>query len=313
MTITAKNKEIGEVYYGSSAISEVYHGNDLVWSSGVTLTVTPTPNNASVTFNASGQVSGNSIKVKKGTTVSYTVSCDGYYSTTGSITVNQSQTINVVLEEKYYDDDQVVFEQATAGSYNATILAPGLYEIIAVGGGGGCGQMALGSVQYTIAVSASGGSGAVVRGQFRLPAGTLPITVGALGTSANIAAAGTAASTNGGTTTVGSICSVGGGGAGKAGWGNPVVQQGGAAGVVNSYDSTALVSSILISNGNAGTFNRWYTGNKDGTATTSVVQSPYPPYGSGSAGSAVTRYKSAASFSSNPGSAGYVKIIYKGK
>ena len=65
MTITANNNEIGEVYFGSSAISEVYHGNDLVWSSGVTLTVNPTPNSATVTFNGSGQVSGNSIKVKK--------------------------------------------------------------------------------------------------------------------------------------------------------------------------------------------------------------------------------------------------------
>lgn len=314
MTITAKNNEIGEVYFGLSAISEVYHGNDLVWSSGVTLTVNPTPSNATVTFNASGQVSGNSIKVKKGTTVSYTVSCSGYYSTTGSITVNQSQTINVALEEKYYDDDQVIFEQATAGSYNATILAPGLYEIIAVGGGGGCGQMALGGQSYTIAVSASGGSGAVVQGIFRLSAGTLPITVGALGTSKDMNnVAGESPTTSGGSTTVGTICSVGGGGGGKAGWGNPVIQQGGAAGVVNSYDSAALVSSILISNGNAGTFNRWYTGNKDGTATTSVVQSPYPPYGSGSAGSAVTRYRNAASFSNSPGSAGYVKIIYKGK
>ncbi len=313
MTITAQNKEIGEVYFGSSAINEVYHGNDLVWSSGVTLTVNPTPSNAIVTFDTSGQISRNSIKVKKGTTVSYTVSCGGYYSTTGFITVNQSQTINVVLEEKYYDDDQVVFEQATAGSYTANILAPGLYEIIAVGGGGGCGQMALGSVQYTIAVSASGGSGAVVRGQFRLSAGSLPITVGALGTSANIATAGTATSTDGGTTTVGTICSVGGGGGGKAGWGNPVVQQGGTAGLVNSYDSTALITPILISNGNTGTFNRWYTANKDGTATTSVIQSPYPPYGTGSAGTAVTCYKNAASFSSNSGSAGYVKIIYKGK
>lgn len=313
MTITAQNKEISEVYFGSSAINEIYHGNDLVWSSGVTLTVNPTPSNAIVTFDTSGQISGNSIKVKKGTTVSYTASCSGYYSTTGFITVNQSQTINVVLEEKYYDDDQVVFEQATAGSYTANILAAGLYEIIAVGGGGGCGQMALGSVQYTIAVSASGGSGAVVRGQFRLSAGLLPITVGALGTSANIATAGTAASTDGGTTTVGTICSVGGGGGGKAGWGNPVVQQGGTAGQVNSYDSVALITPILISNGNAGTFNRWYTANKDGTVTTSVIQSPYPPYGSGSAGTAVTCYKNAASFSSNPGSAGYVKIIYKGK
>ena len=109
------------------------------------------------------------------------------------------------------------------------------------------------------------------------------------------------------------IIAVGGGGRGKAGWGNPVVQQGGAAGLVVSYDKNALVSSSIISNGNSGTFNRWYTGNRDGSVSTAVVQSPYPPYGSGSAGSATTRYSGGASFTNSPGSAGYVKIIYYGK
>lgn len=312
MTIVAQKSNIGAVYFGSQAISEIYHGSDLVWSSGVKLTINPTPSNATVTFNTSGTVSGNTIKVKKGTTVNYTVSCSGYYSASGSVTVTQNQTVSVSLEKQIYTDNQVVFEKSVAGTYSVNIEAAGQYEIIAVGGGGGCGQMALGSTQYTIAVSASGGSGAVVQGVFRLSAGTISVTVGALGISATIATAGTAASTDGTATTVGSICSVGGGGAGKAGWGNPVVQQGGAAGTVISYNSSALVSSTIISNGSAGTFNRWYTGNRDGTISTSVVQSPYPPYGSGSAGSATTRYSGGASFTNSAGSAGYVKIVYKG-
>ena len=313
MTITANNSNIGEVYYGSQAISEIYHGSDLVWSSGVTLTINPTPSNATVTFNTTGAVNGNTIKVKKGSTISYTVSCDGYYSKSGSVEVSQNISVSVSLEKQIYVDDQVVFEKAVAGTYTANIEANGLYEIIAVGGGGGCGQMALGGQQYTIAISASGGSGAVVQGVFRLSAGSLSIVVGALGASKDMNnVAGASPTTNGGNTTVGAICNVGGGGAGKAGWGNPVVQQGGAAGTVISYDSSALVSSTIISNGNAGTFNRWYTGNRDGTISTSVVQSPYPPYGSGSAGSATTRYSGGASFTNSAGSAGYVKIIYKG-
>lgn len=208
---------------------------------------------------------------------------------------------------------EVIFEKNVAGMYSVDIPVDGLYEITAVGGGGGCGQMALGGVQYTISVSASGGSGAVVHGVFKVSAGTLSVIVGALGKSATIATSGTAASADGGATSVGLLCSVGGGGRGKAGWGNPVVQQGGAAGVVNSYDKNALVSSTLISNGNAGTFNRWYTGNRDGTVSTSIVQSPCPPHGSGSAGSATTRYSGGAGFSSTPGTAGYVKISYFGK
>ena len=229
------------------------------------------------------------------------------------IEIFSKRLLFVNSEEEIIKKGEVVFENATAGIYSVNIPIDGLYEVIAVGGGGGCGQMALGGTQYTIAVSASGGSGAVVRGIFKISAGTLSVIVGALGKSATISSAGTSASTNGETTSIGLLCSAGGGGAGKAGWGNPVVQQGGAAGVVNSYDSSALVSSILISNGNAGTFNRWYTGNRDGTISTSIVNSPYPPYGSGSAGSATTRYSGSASFTSSPGSAGYVKIIYNGK
>lgn len=128
------------------------------------------------------------------------------------------------LDDSPVKKGEVIFEKNIAGMYSVDIPIDGLYEIIAVGGGGGCGQMALGGLQYTIAVSASGGSGAVIHGVFRISAGTLSVIVGALGKSAPISTAGTAASTDGGATSVGLLCSVGGGGRGKAGWGNPVVQ-----------------------------------------------------------------------------------------
>ena len=98
---------------------------------------------------------------------------------------------------------EVIFEKNVAGMYSVDIPVDGLYEITAVGGGGGCGQMALGGVQYTIAVSTSGGSGAVVHGVFKVSAGTLSVIVGALGKSATIATSGTAASADGGATSVG--------------------------------------------------------------------------------------------------------------
>lgn len=209
----------------------------------------------------------------------------------------------------------VIFESATAGMYSVDLPEDGLYEIIAVGGGGGAGLMAIGGQQYTIAVAASGGSGAVVHGIFKVNAGTQSVIVGALGASATMAAAGVAASTAGGSTSVGLLCSVNGGGRGLAGFGNPVTQEGGAGGTVASYDSSALTSSIKISSGTAGTYNRWWTGNKDGTVSVSTVASPYPPYGAGSGGSATTRYyrNTVAGFSHSYGSAGYVKIIYQGK
>lgn len=80
---------------------------------------------------------------------------------------------------------------------------------------------------------------------FRISSGTLSVIVGALGKSATISTAGTAASTDGGATSVGLLCSVGGGGRGKAGWGNPVVQQGGTAGIVVSYDKILCHRRLL--------------------------------------------------------------------
>ena len=135
------------------------------------------------------------------------------------IEIFSKRLLFVNSEEEIIKKGEVVFENATAGIYSVNIPIDGLYEVIAVGGGGGCGQMALGGTQYTIAVSASGGSGAVVRGIFKISAGTLSVIVGALGKSATISSAGTSASTNGETTSIGLLCSAGGGGAGKAGTG----------------------------------------------------------------------------------------------
>ena len=208
---------------------------------------------------------------------------------------------------------EVVFEKANAGMYSVNIPEDGLYEIIAVGGGGGAGLMAIGGWQYTIAVASNGGSGAIVHGIFKVLKGTISVIVGALGKSASTASNGVAASVDGGYTSVGLLCKVGGGGRGLAGFQNPVVQQGGPAGKVISHDEAALMKTILIKDGNPGTFNRWWTGNRDGTVSVPIVNSPCPPYGAGSGGSATTRYRGAASFGFTNGTAGYVKIIYQGR
>lgn len=100
MTIKVNNSNIGAIYYGSQAIAEIYYGSALVWSSGVTLTIKTTPSNATVTFSTSGKVTGKSIKVKKGTSVTYTVSYTGYHSKTETVTVNASTTRTVALTSK---------------------------------------------------------------------------------------------------------------------------------------------------------------------------------------------------------------------
>lgn len=61
-----------------------------------TLTINPTPADATVTFNK-GTVVGNTCTVIAGTSVTYTVSKSGYATKSATVTVNSSQTVNVTL------------------------------------------------------------------------------------------------------------------------------------------------------------------------------------------------------------------------
>ena len=64
------------------------------------LTINPTPNSATVVLTATGFVqSDNSIEVNVGTSVSYTVSAEGYDTITNSVVINSDQTINVTLDQ----------------------------------------------------------------------------------------------------------------------------------------------------------------------------------------------------------------------
>lgn len=68
-----------------------------------TLTISPTPADATVTLTADGYTQeGNSITVEEGTSVSYTVSKQGYNTETDTITVNSTQTLSVSLTEILY-------------------------------------------------------------------------------------------------------------------------------------------------------------------------------------------------------------------
>lgn len=61
----------------------------------VTITINPTPADATVMINDEQQ---NSITVDYGTEVSYEVSREGYISTSGSVTAKSDQTVEVSLE-----------------------------------------------------------------------------------------------------------------------------------------------------------------------------------------------------------------------
>lgn len=63
-----------------------------------TLTINPTPADASVAFNK-GTVVGKTCTVTAGTSVTYTVSKSGYTTQSGTVTVNSDQTVNVTLPQ----------------------------------------------------------------------------------------------------------------------------------------------------------------------------------------------------------------------
>lgn len=65
----------------------------------VTLTIVPSVPNAVVTF-STGTVVGNACTVKPGTSVSYTITCEGYKSVSNTVVVNDNQSINITLEKE---------------------------------------------------------------------------------------------------------------------------------------------------------------------------------------------------------------------
>lgn len=99
-----------------------------------TLTITTVPSDATVTFNTAGTVSGKSITVQKGTTVSYTVSRTSLVSQTKTAVVNTNMSETVTLK---YPSGTVLFDSSTPGTSTLSLLVPADVTIIAVGAGGG--------------------------------------------------------------------------------------------------------------------------------------------------------------------------------
>lgn len=251
-----------------------------------TLTINPTPADASVTF-STGTVSGNSCTVADGTSVTYTVAKTGYASETATVTVTADQTINVTLSEGHYTPDQVLYESSTGGaSTTLNLLDNGKYQVICIAGGGG-GAGASPSVIGTRG-SAGGGSGSGFDCVFQLTAGNYAIAVGS----------GGAAKTNGTATTGGDsqfgTCYARGGTGGVANRGSTSVSTtagNGGASPTLTYTRTTTTLNTAGNNGSTGTNSA-----SGGTAV-------YSTYGKGGNGNPS---------SSTAGTAGYVKVIYKG-
>ncbi len=295
MSIQINGSNIDAVYYGNSPIGEIYYGAQLVYSSGVKLTINPVPEDAIVAF-STGKISGHQTKVKKGATVAYTVSKNGYYSVSGTVALNSDQTINVSLEQIYYSDGQVLWESGSGGaSTTLNLLTSGRYQVICIGGGGGAAER-YSRTTTTKHWSATGGSGSGFDCVFMLTKGNYSVNVGNGGTGwhtggGDLPKIGSA----GGNSCFGNCYAYGGGG-GTVAAGPSVTPGSAGAAPTLTY---AVVSSALNRAGNSGSTSTRASDMLSGAA------SIYGSYGKG--GDAVNNS------STVNGAAGYVKVIFLGK
>ena len=259
---------------------------------GVKLIINTTPADATVTF-STGKVSGNQTIVKKGTVVTYTVSKDGYYSTSGTVTVNSNQTINVSLEQKYYNDGQIMYESASgSASTTLNLQTSGRYQVICIGGGGGAAERYVKKGMLTKHWSATGGSGSGFDCVFMLTKGNYSVNVGN-GGSGNLSTGTPGKVSDGGNSRFGDSYAYGGGG------GNCSAGPALTAGPAGSAPTLAytVISSALNRAGNSGQ-----------TATSGNISGGASIYGSYGKGGDCLNNASIVN-----GAAGYVKVIFLGK
>ena len=95
-TISTSNFMLGNIQ-----VDKIYLGTQLVWTNEldeVTLTIRPTPSDATVVLTADGyEQEGNSITVAPGTEVTYTVSKEHYITVSSTYTVETTETLNISL------------------------------------------------------------------------------------------------------------------------------------------------------------------------------------------------------------------------
>lgn len=289
MSIQIDGSNIDAVYYGGSQIGEIYYGSQLVYSSGVRLIINTAPADATVTF-STGKILGHQTKVKKGTVVTYTVSKNGYYGTSGTVTVNSNQTINVSLEQKYYNDGQTIYESASGGaSTTLNVQTSGRYRVICIAGGGGGAEKLIKYWHNT----ASGGSGSGFDCVFQLLKGNYAVQVGNGGTGIYSTKDNPGKVGDGGNSRFGDSYAYGGGGGTSN---HKSDQTAGAAGATPKLSYT-VISSSLNRAGNPGTI-----------ATSGTIFGGASIYGSYGKGGDCQKNASLIN-----GTAGYVKVIFLGK
>lgn len=196
------------------------------------------------------------------------------------------------LEQKYYNDGQIVYENASGGaSASLNLLTTGRYQVICIGGGGGAAEMYFGN-PWGKHWSATGGSGSGFDCVFQLVKGNYSVNVGN-GGSGNLSTRAPGKVSDGGNSRFGDSYAYGGGG-GNCSAGPALTA--GAAGSAPTLAYT-VISSALNRAGNSG-----QTSTSDNISGGASIYGSYGKGGDCQNNAAVIN-----------GNAGYVKVIFLGK
>ena len=207
----------------------------------VIFTINPTPADATVIINGEER---NTIEVMQLEEINWSVSCEGYYSQSGSFIIYE----DILLEPKL-DIEFDIWESSTPGTYQVELKASGKYQIILVGAGGG-------AAAYGSKRKSAGGSGGYINGYFNLDKGIYKFTVGKGGTGIYSPDDGYLTAGSGTSTSISSnICNMSAG----AGSGGYIYQYNsgctitpGSGGSVSSVPSSILVELVASQSGNSG-------------------------------------------------------------
>lgn len=119
------SSQILEIYYNNTPVNQIIYHNSPVWLRSLTLTIIPTPSDATVTLTATGCTqSGNSIVVPYGTIVTCKVQKSGYVTQNTQITVTDNQTIPISLVNQF-----TFTINPTPSDATVTITAPGSTQV----------------------------------------------------------------------------------------------------------------------------------------------------------------------------------------
>lgn len=191
-----------------------------------------------------------------------------------------------------YEKEQVIFESAVAGTYEVELLAKGKYEVYCIGGGGGgahYGKSGFGSRH----ASASGGSGSGFIGVVSLLNGSYNISVGTAG--AYKGETYPVRGSDGGDSYIDTLIIAYGG---KGGYVPNLETNAGTAGAGGAIPSVTAETTAVTINTQGNTGRKEYA---SGSTNPNLAggASVYSGYGAGGT-------------SGGNGTAGYVKIVWKG-